>query len=146
MKKIPLTQNKFALVDDEDYPKIINYNWHAERGRKTMYAKRNTWINGKSGTFFMHRQILDLKKGDGFIVDHIDKNGLNNQRKNLRIVTHAENLKNSGLSKRNISGIRGVSFCKQTNKWAARLSGKWGGRFSTKEKAAEAVRRFYAPL
>jgi len=146
LRVIPLTQGKVAVIDAADYDRLNIFNWHSENGRKTMYAKRNTWENGRAGTLFMHRQVLGLKKGDGFIVDHIDQDGLNNQQKNLRVVTHAENISNSALSKKNKSGVKGISFCKQTNKWAVRLLGKWGGRFVTKEEATEAVRRIYAPM
>ncbi len=140
MKEIKLTQAKVALVDDEDYERLSVFNWHCENGRKTMYAKKNTWCSGKAGTMFMHREVLGLKKGDGKIVDHIDQNGLNNQRNNLRIVEHSLNLRNSGLTKRSTSGFKGVSYCKQTGKWAARLpKSVWIGRFLTKEEAVHAV-------
>jgi len=100
MKKIPLTCDKFALIDDEDFERVNQYKWYAKRPKN----KNGIWyasgcVNGE--TISMHRFILGLKKGDGQITDHIDDNGLNNQKSNLRKCTAQQNRQNA-RKRRNI--------------------------------------------
>lgn len=93
MKKIALTQGQFALVDDEDYDYLMQWKWYAHRGEKkhTYYALRMDYKNGKK-TIRMHNVIF-LKHGiNGYtVLDHIDRDGLNNQKDNLRISSRSEN-------------------------------------------------------
>jgi len=119
VKQIPLSQGKFTLVDDSEYEELSKHKWYANRGGKTFYAARTTpLLNGKRKTLFMHRVILNTprdKQGD-----HIDGNGLNNQRANLRNCTKDENNRNRhGLDANNTSGYRGVSWDKGTGKFRA---------------------------
>ncbi len=101
MKEILLTQNKVALVDDEDYDELSKYKWRIKVGDGGLfYARRNKRINGKRIEIPMHRQIMNTPKG--MEVDHIDHNGLNNQKSNLRNCTTQEN-------QFNVSKIRGKS-------------------------------------
>jgi len=102
MKKIKLTQNKYVLVDDKDFNYLNQFKWHAIKGRNTFYAARNIYKNGTRKYIRMHNLIL----GNG--VDHIDNNGLNNQRKNLRLVTPQQNNMNQIMRKNNKSGYKGV--------------------------------------
>jgi hypothetical protein len=88
MREIFLTQDKIALVDDEDFEYLNQWKWCANKGSNTFYAMR-------SGGIMMHRVLLNLSFGDKRVVDHIDRNGLNNQRKNIRVVTCSENYRNS---------------------------------------------------
>lgn len=99
MKEIRLTKGLFALVDDEDYEWLSQYNWHVSPTTNTVYAKRNlkiTEINNpliKSAYVMMHQQIMikhGLMNGKPF-VDHKDHNGLNNQKSNLRPCTRLQN-------------------------------------------------------
>lgn len=117
MRKIPLTQNKFALVDDEDFIRINKIKWHyAEYAKGRGYAKANN--KGKKPTLLrMHRFILGLNGKEK--VDHINRNPLDNRRKNLRIVTQSQNMMNSGLRTNNKSGYKGVCFVKREKKWLA---------------------------
>lgn len=98
MKQIFLTQGKIALVDDEDFEFISSFKWCYKKGRNdkcTGYAERGVNMGGKKiKTFKMHRVLMGLTHGDKRLVDHIDGNGLNNQRSNLRIATHSQNGKN----------------------------------------------------
>lgn len=97
MKLIPLTQGKFAQVDDEDYSKLNSLKWQAKAYRKNKtYAARTYHINEKWKTIGMHRIILQVIDTD-ILVDHIDGNGLNNQKSNLRTCTVAENRMNGPL-------------------------------------------------
>jgi len=142
MKEIPLTKGKVALVDDEDYEELSKYKWYAikKENRWNWYAIRHVLkkINGYSTTESMHRHILKLKNKDGKIVDHIDRNSLNNIKTNLRIVSHLQNTLNSKLFKTNNSGYRGVHYSKLTKDWVAAIGGKCIGYYSVKEDAARA--------
>lgn len=91
MKQIPLTQGQFALVDDEDYDFLMQWNWMAHKQGNTYYAERNTpYKKGEKRTQIkMHRVVMDTP--NDMIVDHKDHNGLNNQKSNLRNCTDLEN-------------------------------------------------------
>jgi len=94
MKEIKLTQNRVALVDDDDFDWLSQYKWaaHWERCTRSFYARRHFRIGpGKYGKLPMHRAILGLSFGDKRQVDHKDHNTLNNQRSNLRIVDCRQN-------------------------------------------------------
>lgn len=117
MREVALTQGKVAFVDNEDYEKLVQYNWCAKKHRNTFYAIRHIWINGKRTTQGMHREILGLTNGDRAIIDHRDRNGINNQRYNLRDVSASINSFNRKKAINNSSGYRGVSWNKPTKKW-----------------------------
>lgn len=118
MKKIALTQNQFALVDDEDYEFLNQWKWHAHKPGKTFYALRSIQQNGKRTTIRMHRVIAE-RMGIKGMADHKNRNGLDNQRNNLRSATHKQNCENKSLSKRNTSGHMGVTWDKYDLKWSA---------------------------
>jgi hypothetical protein len=120
IKKIPLTKGFFALVSKEDFDKLNKHKWSIFEREHTCYAQRGKTINGKQKTILMHREILGAKKGQ--ICDHIDRNGLNNVRENLRICSCLENARNSKKQKNNTSGYKGVSWSKKQNKWLANIS------------------------
>ncbi len=151
MKKIPLTRGMFALVDDEDYEELSKYRWCAVRSRNTYYALRNSHrdVNGKQYNILMHRVIIGTPIG--METDHIDGDGLNNQRYNLRICTKQENQRNRRNPSNNTSGYKGVSFRNRTGRWQARIdiNGKTThlGMFSTPEEAhsayCEAAKKYY---
>ncbi len=104
VKQIQLTQGKFALVDDKDFEMLSQYKWYAHKSGKTYYAERNK----DKGVGKMHRLIMNCP--EGMVVDHIDHNGLNNQKVNLRICSHAENNRNSKSRKNSKSQYLGVSL------------------------------------
>ena len=89
IKLIPLTQGKFAIVDAEDYDRLSQYKWQAEKHKTTFYAKRKS----KYKSIKMHREIL--KPSNGMICDHKNHNGLDNRRCNIRLCTHAQNQHNT---------------------------------------------------
>lgn len=117
--EIPLSQGNTAIVDRIDYQRITKFKWHC-RARKgfTTYAGRNSTnpITGKRETILMHNQIMGTKS-----IDHIDGNGLNNTRVNLRASTPAQNARNRGKQKTNTSGYKGVCYDKSTGKWTAQI-------------------------
>lgn len=113
MKMIPLTQGKFAKVDDQDYDWLIKQRWCAMVCGGKYYA---TSASHKPRVK-MHRAIMNAPTG--MFVDHINGDGLDNRRSNLRVCTKAENVRNSGRSRRNTSGYKGVSWEKVCSKWRA---------------------------
>jgi len=116
MKEIRLTQNKVALVDDEDFDYLNQFKWYALKSRNTFYAQRTKVINGKECTLKMHRVIMQTP--NNLEVDYIDHNGLNCQKSNMRNCTFAENRRNRcawGFSK-----YLGVTKIKK-NKYIARI-------------------------
>lgn len=117
-KEIPLTQNKFALVDDADYDWLMQWKWHAQHNGHNWYAARNQGKRPFRTIVQMHSVIAATPKG--FDTDHIDGNGLNNQRDNLRVCTHAENRRNQGKQENNTSGYKGVVWDK--GKWRAEIT------------------------
>jgi len=106
-KKIPLTQGKFAIVDDEDYEELNKYKWQARIGANTYYAYRGITKNGKTKILFMHEQIMNPPKN--MDTDHIDRNGLNNRRSNLRICSRSQNMHNI-VARGKTSKYKGVSW------------------------------------
>ena len=93
-RRIPLTQGLYALVDPADYAELSRYRWHANRGRETFYAQRKVWdpLTRTERTVKMHRQILNCP--DHLVVDHVNHNGLDNRRANIRAATTAQNVCN----------------------------------------------------
>lgn len=125
MKRIPLTQGKFAIVDDELYEWLNQWKWFAQKDKYTYYAGRNVgkWPNQKM--IFMHRQILGLKYKDGKQTDHSNSNGLDNRQSNIRICTIAQNNQNRRCWK-NVK-LKGVRWYKDIQKWRSRICYK--GKF-----------------
>ena len=112
MKKIPLTQGKFAIVDDEDYPLLNRWSWFAHNERGYWYAVRKH--------VRMHRFILGAKKGQE--VDHANGNGLDNRKSNIRICTISQNQANANLrQEQKTSQFKGVCWHKHSRKWRAQI-------------------------
>jgi hypothetical protein len=134
MKEIPLSQGLVAMVDDEDYEWLNQWKWCVMKRRKTEYAVRhNVDDDGKGHTICMHREIMDAPIG--LEVDHINHNGLDNRRDNLRLATRAQNAANG--PQRRSGKFRGVHF--QAGKYCyATAGGREGylGSFHTPEAAA----------
>lgn len=147
MKRISLSQNKFALVDDEDFEFLNKWKWSLFASRdKRYYAFRQVLCSdGKRRSLLMHRLLLGLQCGDSRQIDHVDTDGLNNTKDNLRICSDLENHRNRGLQTNNSSGYKGVSWHKKDKKWRARLSlfkkEIWIGNFDTAKEAASAYNR-----
>ncbi|HEY3768143.1 MAG TPA: AP2 domain-containing protein [Candidatus Angelobacter sp.] len=125
IRYIPLTQGKFAIVDASDYEWLSQWHWAAEyhTSDNKWRAKRNTTktIGQKliQKTIYMHRQIINAP--DGVQVDHVDGNPLNDQRGNLRLATHQQNMCNQGPHVNNACGYKGVYREKGCNSWRAEI-------------------------
>lgn len=144
MKKIKLTQGKFALVDDEDYEWLSNYKWHYNNG----YASRRLLVkeNRGFGSVFMHQEILETK-GNEKRADHINRNGLDNRRSNLRLATASQNAMNKVMSNGSskYKGVRKRTSGKRRKIWRATV---WKdnqpinlGTYLTEEEAARAYNK-----
>lgn len=138
MVEIKLTKGKVALIDDSDDDIVSQYEWCAHKKRNVYYATTN--IPGL-GQISMHRLIMQPKSGEQ--IDHIDHNGLNNQRNNLRFCTVRQNAMNrrKGTGNRPFtSKFKGVS--KHGSYWSAKIyikpKTKCLGLFKTEKEAAEA--------
>lgn len=114
MKKIKLTQGKYALVDDEDFEYLSQWKWCAVKHRNNYYAKRNSGKTNKN--IYMHRVIM--KANNKELVDHKNHNTLDNQKYNLRICNNAQNIYNQLKQKNTSSKYKGVSWDKINKKWA----------------------------
>lgn len=101
----PLHANYVTLVDDDDWEWLSQWKWSVCKGARNTYASRGLVVNGKQTTIRMHVQILG--RGDGSI-DHIDRNGLNNQRCNLRRCSRTENTWNASKHQQATSRFKGV--------------------------------------
>jgi len=139
MKTIQLTQGKFAIVDDDDYEWLMQWKWYAHKDKNAWYARRTTPIgNNKTATVMMHREILSIDSS--LLVDHVDRDGLNNRRSNLRAATIQQNGHNQQIHRRNTSGYKGVTWNKKGAKWQAQIQTngkrKHLGWFDTREEAA----------
>ncbi len=136
MAEISLSQDKIAIVDDADLPLVESYTWSSQQVRHHWYA-----VSGRR-RIWMHRLILDAPQG--LQVDHIDGDGLNNQRSNLRLVTQAQNQQNR-RTPRGTSRFKGVSWRKNQQRWRAtiKLDGKTKelGNFQNETEAARAYDR-----
>lgn len=111
-KLIPLTRGQYAIVDDADFEWLSQMEWIARKIRHTTYAYTK---NLRA----MHRLIVNAPVG--MEVDHIDSNGLNNTRSNLRICTSTQNHGNARISTANKSGFKGVHWDSQRQKYRAQI-------------------------
>ena len=136
--KISLGWRKYALVDCEDYHKIQKYRWHRVMPARNKVSYAQTYRNGKSA--YMHRMIINAQKG--YEVDHINGDGLDNRRKNLRQCKHIENLSNTRKRGQGSSKYKGVHFNKKNGNWLSAITFKGStyhlGVFPTEQDAARA--------
>ena len=121
MKKIPLNHGRFAIVDDKDYERLSQHKWFSYKARYTFYAMRWEKVNGVRTDIQMHREILNLQKGDGKLSDHKNRNGLDNRKENLRIADRELNGFNCRMKSNNTSGFRGVNWSNSNKAWEAKM-------------------------
>lgn len=142
-KEIPLTQGQVAIVDDEDYEWLMQWKWYAiyRKNAKLFYAGRTE--KGHKSILLMHRALLKPEPTE--LVDHVNRNGIDNRRSNLRVCTRSQNAANmkrkSGSSEyKGVFRTRGRG--KPGRKWAAQICVNYKifnlGRFDTPEEAKAA--------
>ncbi|RJQ39524.1 MAG: hypothetical protein C4555_03185 [Dehalococcoidia bacterium] len=138
---IPLRPAGFAIIDPADYELISPYKW-SMRVHKSghIYAATSFWKDGRTITLMMHRVIMNAPKG--VQVDHLDDNGLNNKRGNLRIATYAQNQQYQRISRKQKTASRYKGVCRHKSNWRAqiRIEGRkvWLGDYRTEIEAAMA--------
>ena len=150
-RRIALTKGKFAIVDPEDYHRLRKYKWYAHNSRYTFYAVLSL-TNGKKQkrkNAYMHHLVIDIP--DGMYCDHINHNGLDNRKANLRPATNTQNVwhrrkfirrTSGGFNKQFRSKYKGVDWAKDMKRWRARIrvNGKriYLGSFDNESDAAKA--------
>jgi hypothetical protein len=145
---VPLTQGECAIVDAADFEWLNQWKWRLYRSPWTSYAiaDKKPFVGGQRGTIRMHRLIMGVAEHGHTEtqVDHIDGNGLNNSRSNLRFATNQQNQFNRKIAKNNKSGHKGICWSKDRNKWKASIfiNGKrvWEQYFSDIGEAVKAYR------
>jgi len=138
---VPLTQGYEAIIDASDATLVGQYNWQIKHCLNTKYASRVVCIGGgKTTSQAMHRLITNADDDDK--IDHVNSDGLDNRRANLRPATHAQNQFNRRNLTKSFSGVRGVDYMKSARKWRARITvggkSKFLGLFDNKECAKKA--------
>ncbi len=115
-RRIPLTQGKYAIVDPDDFERLNKHKWYAVKSTNTFYAGRNKRVGKKYISIGMHREVIHPP--GHLLVDHINHNGLDNRKANLRLATCSQNNYNRiHFIKSKSSKYTGVSWQKQRKKW-----------------------------
>jgi hypothetical protein len=115
-----LSETDGFLIDSSDYEKIKRYKWTLDDGYAVSHDTENNFKKVR-----LHRIIIGAKEGE--IVDHINRNRLDNRKENLRLVTREENARNVSISKNNKTGIIGVHRS-ENNTWRVSIQGKNSGK------------------
>src|SRR3990167_1985734 len=140
MQQLPISKGKITIISDEDYTQLAQHKWRVYINSGKLYAAR--WEKGKTMKtrkhIKMHQVIMNPLKG--LIVDHIDGDGLNNRRDNLRIVSNRQNTINRRKSVGTSSQFKGVYKAKNTIKWRSYIKTNnrqiYLGMFDTEHQAA----------
>ena len=141
-RKIYLGDGESAILDLQDYFRLRGFKWFLSGNKTNLYASRTYKIGHKKVTIkSMHRDITNVPKD--LVVDHINGNGLDNRRENLRLATHAQNMYNRPkIKSKTSSPFIGVYFDNRIPKWTAkiRFQGKriYLGSFKSEIDAAKA--------
>ena len=143
--RIPLTKGKYALIDEEDYELVSPHAWRVNITPHTAYAITHVRRpDGKFTTLSMHRLIMRPERN--LTVDHIDFDGLNNTRANLRICSQSQNIAHRRAGRLSKAGFKGVIRILPpdyvTPRWVARIKANGIrielGKFLAPEEAARA--------
>ena len=126
MKEIKLSgrkgiYGKISLVDDDHFEWLSRWKWYVIKDKNTFYATRRACKDGRYYNLLMHRAII---RKSGFfwkMTDHKDRDGLNNQKENLRECNNSGNRMNSRIAKNNTSGFKGVCWLESRQRWFAQI-------------------------
>lgn len=134
--RLRLYCGEFAIVDSEDVEYLSKFRWHKAKFKHTNYVRGT--VEGKQ--ILLHRLIM--KEPVGMDVDHINHNGMDNRKENLRIVTRSQNAQNSRVGVNNTSGVKNVHYIKSRNRYRVVIGvdnkNIQIGYFKTLEEATEA--------
>lgn len=111
MKHINLTQDKYTIVDDEDYEYLNQWKWCINSNGYAIRSEKGKHI-------LMHKVIINDKSN----VDHINGDRLDNRRNNLRLATHKENMRNKNKINNTSSKYKGVTYNKRAKKWKSQIT------------------------
>lgn len=141
---INLTKGQQTIVSLPDFEYLRQFNWQYFKApnMKTGYVRRTIHIGkNKTKTIHMHQEILGTIPG--MQSDHINTNGLDNRRENLRFATRSQNCCNRNLNIRNKSGVKGVRWDKRQKRWVVRVKSAGVYVFDKKFKDFEVAERAY---
>ena len=157
MKKIQLGGHRFkkcpiqgyAFVSDIDFTRVNKYKWYLNKNTDGKgYACTRIFYKkiGKTKLIRMHRFIIGDTKD--LVIDHINRNPIDNRRKNLRVCTQSKNILNSKIHKNNTTGHKNITIDKRTTKRYSvnvrhDMKSVWIGRFHTLKEAVQAKENFY---
>ena len=122
-RRIRLTQPKYAKVDPADYKRLRGYEWFAMKGTNSFYARgRVAGSKGKKEKLtYLHQKIIEVP--EGMVVDHINHDGMDNRRANLRAATRAQNIRNrKKFANSSGSKYKGIYWRKKTRRWEAMIT------------------------
>lgn len=147
--EVPLTQGLVTIIDDTDADLVLPHRWYTLRSgvaRVPRAARKAVLPDGRKVTVLLHRFLMGLEHGDPLEVDHIDFDGLNNRRCNLRVVTGRQNKQYKRGRPGSSSRFVGVHWDAARRRWQAQISiddrSISLGRFGTEIEAAEARDRY----
>lgn len=140
-RRIYVGEGRYAIVDQKDFCLLNNLEWMVKEDFDSIYAVRFFRRERSSSKLLsMHRFICNPPAG--LVIDHINCNGLDNRRDNLRLATHSQNRCNNPKRKNTTSRFRGVHYSKKNRKWVAQIKyeggKKWLGYFDNETDAAKA--------
>jgi HNH endonuclease/AP2 domain len=143
-RRIPLTKGKYAIVDPDDYQRLSEHKWHLTKNTHTFYAKRNPSKGKGTAPIYMHRCVMEVPPG--MVVDHINHDGLDNRKTNLRPATRAQNNRHTKkVDTKAGSRYKGVYYDRRDRVWYAKITsnGKTTrlGSFKDEIEAAETYDR-----
>ncbi|MGA2173295.1 MAG: AP2 domain-containing protein [Sedimentisphaerales bacterium] len=139
-RRIYLGEGEWTILDQQDYYRLGSFKWHIQGNGRKLYAIRDVkTAPGKTKLLSLHREIMKPPKR--FLVDHKNRDSLDNRRENLRLATRAQNSYNRQKKKGKMSSkYIGISFDKRCQRWVVRIEHKgkhhWIGRFKSEEAAA----------
>ncbi len=117
---IPVGKDYQSTIDEEDYVRVMEYRWYPLVGSDNLvYAASKNKQGRGPAVIVMHRLIMNAP--GGLTVDHLDGNGLNNQKGNLRFATRSEQMHNRKMNRNNKSGYKGVWVDKKAGKYRAQV-------------------------
>lgn len=145
MIQFPVGHGLTAMIDDEDEALLARANWYAMKDYRTQTWYCMAWERTKDGRhrLAMHRILMNDPKG--MLIDHVDGNGLNNQRENLRLATCQQNSRNRISPRQRAGTFKGLNWDAQRGKWMAKIYVNYRcinlGRYPRPEDAARAYDR-----
>lgn len=146
-REIPLTRGFVAVVDEDDYERFARYKWMAlviprPDREDLVYAVREAGPRTARTSILMHRSVLGAAADT--VVDHVNGNGLDNRRVNLRLASKSLNAANANKPRRrraSTSKFKGVYFDSSRRRWSVRVQRRFVGRYLSEEEAARAYDR-----